>query len=49
MIRNEMMAAGEKRSARDSDADKNSASNVPATTMTAPRKASFSRQRFRTR
>ena len=47
--RNELMAAGLNRSASRLDADRKSASRVPATTMTAPRRASFIRHRFRTR
>ena len=38
MMRNEMMAVGLKRSASRLEADSSSASRVPATTMTAPRK-----------
>src|SRR6202163_474293 len=44
-----MMAAGVNRRASRLDADSSRASSVPATTMTAPRSASLSRQRFRTR
>ena len=47
--RNELMAAGLNRSASRLEADRKSASRVPATTMTAPRRASFIRHRFRTR
>ena len=47
--RNVMMEAALNLSASRPAADDMSASSVPATTMTAPRSASFKRQRFRTR
>ena len=46
--RKEMMAAGLNRSASRLEADRRSAMSVPATTMTAPRRARRRRQRFRT-
>ena len=44
-----MMADGLNRKASRLEAESSSASSVPATTMTAPRSASFRRQRLRTR
>src|ERR1700704_2374648 len=48
-MRNAMMAGALKRNDSSPEADRRSASTVPATTTTAPRRASFRRQRFRTR
>src|SRR5439155_19745650 len=48
-MRNAMIAGALKRNDSSPDADRRSASTVPATTTTAPRMASLRPQRFRTR